>query len=74
MPVGKYLRLFVLKASPDTDRNEGSSTSTPCGNVPDAQTTSKAAICLKPVVPKVGLEPTPSWEDRILSPARLPSA
>ena len=25
-------------------------------------------------VPKVGLEPTPSCEDRILSPARLPSA
>jgi hypothetical protein len=30
------------------------------------------AICRKYVVPKVGLEPTPSCEDRILSPARLP--
>ena len=25
-------------------------------------------------VPKVGLEPTPSYEDRILSPGRLPKS
>ena len=26
----------------------------------------------EPLIPKVGLEPTPSCEDRILSPVRLP--
>ena len=32
----------------------------------------QVAICRKYIVPKVGLEPTPSCEDRILSPVRLP--
>ena len=31
-----------------------------------------SAIHPESLVPKVGLEPTPSCEDRILSPARLP--
>ena len=32
----------------------------------------QVAICRKSILPKVGLEPTPSCEDRILSPVRLP--
>ncbi len=38
----------------------------------DARAINRGAIHLDSPIPKVGLEPTPSCEDRILSPARLP--
>ena len=38
----------------------------------DARAIKRGAIHLESLIPKVGLEPTPSYEDRILSPARLP--
>ena len=38
------------------------------------QAVRQVTIRRKAIVPKVGLEPAPSCEDRIVSPARLPSA
>jgi hypothetical protein len=38
----------------------------------DRRAIKHGAIHRESLVPKVGLEPTPSCEDRILSPARLP--
>jgi hypothetical protein len=43
-------------------------------NFEDGRAIKQGAIHLESLIPKVGLEPTPSCEDRILSPARLPSA
>jgi hypothetical protein len=40
----------------------------------DGRAIKQGAIHLESLIPKVGLEPTPSCEDRILSPARVPSA
>ena len=42
-------------------------------NFEDGRAIKQGAIHLESLVPKAGLEPTPSCEDRILSPARLPS-
>ena len=39
----------------------------------DGRAIKQGAIHLESLIPKVGLEPTPSCEDRILSPVRLPS-
>ena len=39
----------------------------------DGRAIKQGAIHLESLIPKVGLEPTPSCEDRILSPAHLPS-
>ena len=39
----------------------------------DGRAIEEGATHLESLMPKVGLEPTPSCEDRILSPARLPS-
>ena len=41
-------------------------------NFEDGRAIKQGAIHLESLIPKVGLEPTPSCEDRILSPARLP--
>ena len=38
----------------------------------DGRAIKQGAIHLESLIPKVGLEPTPSCEDRILSPVRLP--
>ena len=43
-------------------------------NFEDGRAIQQGAIHLESLIPKVGLEPTPSREDRILSPARLPSS
>ena len=43
-------------------------------NFEDGRAIKQGAIHLESLIPKVGLEPTPSREDRILSPARLPSS
>jgi hypothetical protein len=40
----------------------------------DGRAIKLGAIHPRSLIQKVGLEPTPSCEDRILSPARLPSA
>ena len=41
-------------------------------NFEDGRAIKQGAIHLESLIPKVGLEPTPSCEDRILSPVRLP--
>ena len=41
-------------------------------NFEDGRAIKHGAIHLELLIPKVGLEPTPSCEDRILSPVRLP--
>jgi hypothetical protein len=38
----------------------------------DGRAIEEGAIHLESLIPKVGLEPTPSCEDRILSPVRVP--
>ena len=38
----------------------------------DGRAIKQGSIHLESLIPKVGLEPTPSCEDRILSPVRLP--
>ena len=38
----------------------------------DGRAIKQGAIHPESLIPKVGLEPTPSCEDRILSPVRLP--
>jgi hypothetical protein len=43
-----------------------------CVILEDGRTIKQGAIHPKSLIPKVGLEPTPSCEDRVLSPARLP--
>jgi hypothetical protein len=44
-----------------------------CGGVGDARERSLSLLFApRPLIPTLGLEPTPSCEDRILSPARLP--
>jgi hypothetical protein len=56
------------------EHDRGSQTSTAGRRIPDGRTTTHGVIRLERVIPQVGLEPTPSCVDRILSPARLPSA
>ena len=41
-------------------------------NFEDGRAIKQGAIHLESLIPKVGREPTPSCEDRILSPVRLP--
>src|SRR4051795_12784258 len=61
VPVSPERRQVEMKHEPGARGTEDSSP--PVAHAPDSPPRS---------VPKVGLEPTPSCEDRILSPARLP--
>src|SRR3954447_21650200 len=61
VPVSPERRQVEMKHEPGARGTEDSSP--PVSHAPDSPPRS---------VPKVGLEPTPSCEDRILSPARLP--